>query len=224
MRLTVAADTPTSAAICLPVWRCRRKTSTAAHVAGGVWLGNERGLEERSRNPSTPSARNRSTHLATVFAVVLNRTAAAAFVRPSSITLRTIASRPFGVRGAFLWVSIRFSPRNLKLQQPQLPRSGPNGQPPESSHLGAVGRRFRQRENRILRPDIRRPHHRNMFAGILHHDRGRALVLAGKRRAGRIEFYAVALDRAARRDVDVEDRKSTRLNSSHRCISYAVFC
>src|SRR5205807_10621212 len=135
MRLTVAADTPTSAAICLPVWRCRRKTSTAAHVAGGVWLGNERGLEERSRNPSTPSARNRSTHLATVFAVVLNRTAATAFVRPSSITLRTIASRPFGVRGAFLWVSIRFSPRNLKLQQPQLPRSGPNGQPPESSHL-----------------------------------------------------------------------------------------
>src|SRR2546423_2166264 len=135
MRLTVAADTPTSAAICLPVWRCRRKTSTAAHVAGGVWLGNERGLEERSRNPSTPSARNRSTHLATVFAVVLNRTAATAFVRPSSITLRTIASRPFGVRGAFLWVSIRFSLGTLKLQQPQLPRSGPNGQPPESSHL-----------------------------------------------------------------------------------------
>src|SRR5437762_10595185 len=25
-------------------------------------------------------------------------------------------------------------------------------------------------------------------------------------------------------DGDVEDRKSTRLNSSHRCISYAVFC
>src|SRR5437763_4229940 len=25
-------------------------------------------------------------------------------------------------------------------------------------------------------------------------------------------------------DVVVEDRKSTRLNSSHRCISYAVFC
>src|SRR5437762_3655864 len=23
---------------------------------------------------------------------------------------------------------------------------------------------------------------------------------------------------------DVQDRKSTRLNSSHRCISYAVFC
>src|SRR5437879_8097604 len=27
-----------------------------------------------------------------------------------------------------------------------------------------------------------------------------------------------------REPVDVLDRKSTRLNSSHRCISYAVFC
>src|SRR5437764_2224044 len=26
------------------------------------------------------------------------------------------------------------------------------------------------------------------------------------------------------RPVDLQDRKSTRLNSSHRCISYAVFC
>src|SRR5437762_3896033 len=25
-------------------------------------------------------------------------------------------------------------------------------------------------------------------------------------------------------NIDVKDRKSTRLNSSHRCISYAVFC
>src|SRR5437764_3006826 len=30
-------------------------------------------------------------------------------------------------------------------------------------------------------------------------------------------------DRSAR-DVSSQDRKSTRLNSSHRCISYAVFC
>src|SRR6266849_506420 len=86
MRLTVAGDTPASAAICLPVWRCRRKASTTAHVAGAVWLGNERGLEERSRKPSTPPARNRSTHLATVFAVVLNWRAAAALLNPPSIT------------------------------------------------------------------------------------------------------------------------------------------
>src|SRR3712207_8124475 len=31
-------------------------------------------------------------------------------------------------------------------------------------------------------------------------------------------------DRAGARGVDVEDRKSTRLNSSHANISYAVFC
>lgn len=79
MRLTLAGEIPTSAAICLPVWRCRRKASTAAPVAGWVWLGNERGLEERSRNPLTPSAPKRLTHLATVFAETLNFSAAAAW-------------------------------------------------------------------------------------------------------------------------------------------------
>jgi hypothetical protein len=34
-------DTLTSVAICLPVWRSRRNASTAAHVVGGVWLGDE---------------------------------------------------------------------------------------------------------------------------------------------------------------------------------------
>src|SRR6266436_4479812 len=136
MRLTVAGDTPTLAAICLPVWRCRRNASIAEYVAGAVWLGKEWGREERSRNPSTPSARKRLTHLATVLAVVLKWRAAAALFRPPSTTLRTIASRPFGVRGAFLWVFIRSSGDWLKLRQLQLPRSGPDGQPPESSHLG----------------------------------------------------------------------------------------
>src|SRR5437762_6850982 len=32
------------------------------------------------------------------------------------------------------------------------------------------------------------------------------------------------LELVERREVGVQDRKSTRLNSSHRCISYAVFC
>jgi hypothetical protein len=116
MRLTVAGDTPTSAAICLPVWRSRRNVSTAALVAGGVWLGNEWGLEERSRNPLTPSARNRSTYFATVFDVVLNWRAAAAVLNPSLITLRTMASRPLGVRGAFLWLFIWSLRGTLKLR------------------------------------------------------------------------------------------------------------
>src|SRR5437879_10334209 len=33
-----------------------------------------------------------------------------------------------------------------------------------------------------------------------------------------------AMDRVVGLEMGAEDRKSTRLNSSHRCISYAVFC
>jgi hypothetical protein len=85
-------------------------------VAGGVWLGDEWGLEERSRNPATPSARNRLTHLATVFGEVLNSSAAAAWVNPPWTTLRTIASRPLGVKGAFLWTFIWSLLGTLKLR------------------------------------------------------------------------------------------------------------
>src|SRR5262249_16681672 len=44
--------------------------------------GDERGLEGRSRKPSAPCALKRSTHLVTVFGVVLNGHAAAVFVSP----------------------------------------------------------------------------------------------------------------------------------------------
>ena len=52
--------------------RWRRKLSAASQVASGIWLGDERGFEDRSCKPSTPSARKRSIHLPTVFMVVLN--------------------------------------------------------------------------------------------------------------------------------------------------------
>jgi hypothetical protein len=55
-------------------------------------------------------------HLATVFGVVLNCRAAAASLKPPSVTLRTIASRPFGVRGAFLWLFIWSFRGTLKLR------------------------------------------------------------------------------------------------------------
>jgi len=54
----------------------------ASQVEAGLLLGNERGLEERSSNPSTPCARKRLTHLATVLALVLNFRAAAALLSP----------------------------------------------------------------------------------------------------------------------------------------------
>jgi hypothetical protein len=78
MRLTVAGDRPVSAAIAAWVRRWRRKASTASQVATAVWLGDERGREERSSKPATPLARNRPTHLPTVLAEVLKRRAASA--------------------------------------------------------------------------------------------------------------------------------------------------
>lgn len=72
-RETVASETPASAASAAPMTRRRRKASMAATVAGEVWLGEKRGREERSRNPSTPRALKRATHLPTVLLVVLKR-------------------------------------------------------------------------------------------------------------------------------------------------------
>src|SRR5437762_8862656 len=45
-----------------------------------------------------------------------------------------------------------------------------------------------------------------------------------ERPAARIVLEELAHEPARRALDEAEDRKSTRLNSSHRCISYAVFC
>src|SRR5437764_4648684 len=42
--------------------------------------------------------------------------------------------------------------------------------------------------------------------------------------AERDDGHAVGQSRSAETKASAADRKSTRLNSSHRCISYAVFC
>src|SRR5947208_12030718 len=62
---------------------------------------------------------------------------------------------------------------------------------------------------------------RDLVPGVLHDDLERAL-------AG-LDQVAVLEDHAVRDPLPVElgpvrDRKSTRLNSSHQIISYAVFC
>jgi hypothetical protein len=64
--------------------------------------------------------------------VVLNCFAAAAFDRPKSTRARTIASRPFGVRGHSCGCPFG-SPRIAGVWRLQSSRSGPNGQPPERS-------------------------------------------------------------------------------------------
>ena len=76
-----------------------------------------------------------ATHLPTVLPVTPMAVATAVGAWPSASTRRTSSARLCGVRRAFLWMFIR-SPVDTEASQPQLPRSGPDGQPIESSHLG----------------------------------------------------------------------------------------
>src|SRR5437879_11448134 len=50
---------------------------------------------------------------------------------------------------------------------------------------------------------------------------GRKIPFVGSREAGGISSVR---EIPQHRRIQITDRKSTRLNSSHRCISYAVFC
>src|SRR5437763_10679215 len=59
-----------------------------------------------------------------------------------------------------------------------------------------------------------------LFRSCLQH---REIFLHMARRMGIGQPHDV-LDRRAVGQPKAQDRKSTRLNSSHRCISYAVFC
>src|ERR1017187_6639228 len=64
-----------------------------------------------------------------------------------------------------------------------------------------------------------------VFAGMILVGAGNGYRLFAKLRA--FQHSGLVLRRLAELEVGdpkVEDRKSTRLNSSHRCISYAVFC
>src|SRR2546422_3690172 len=52
----------------------------------------------------------------------------------------------------------------------------------------------------------------------------RSLFLDNKIRRGRVGYEVITPLKLARSSLHVLDRKSTRLNSSHGYISYAVFC
>jgi hypothetical protein len=86
-------------------YKVDRLTRSLADFAKLVELFDAQGVSFVSVTLSAEA----SDPFATVFGVVLNRRAAAVLLSPPSTALRTIASRPFGVRDAFLWVSIRFS-------------------------------------------------------------------------------------------------------------------
>src|SRR6266480_3108685 len=68
-----------------------------------------------------------------------------------------------------------------------------------------------ERQNGVGRLDGARPRDIGAAGDVLRHHRERALVLPGELAARRIELHAVALQRAARRDVGVERRLAQRL-------------
>src|SRR5438874_4481290 len=138
MRLTVAGDTSTSAAICLPVWRCRRNVSTALHVVGGVWLGDEWGsgraimqpLHTFCAEPLDPFGDGLRRRVELVGRVGL---AQPTLDHASHHRLST-----FGRQRRILVDVHLVSPWNTEASQPQLPRFRPDGQPPERPQLGAA--------------------------------------------------------------------------------------
>src|SRR6266446_3819704 len=79
------------------------------------------------------------------------------------------------------------------------------------SKSGREGVALGERQHRVARLDGARPRDMGAAGDVLRHHRERALVLAGELRAGRIELHAVALQRAARRDVGVERGLAQRL-------------
>ena len=112
----------TSAAICSPVQRCRRKASTAAAVAGAVGLGIELGRDERSCKPSNSLGPETLTHLATVFGVMAAQplvwTGRRSRRAPSSLDLWASKAHPCGYPFG--------SPRITEVWRHQRSRSGPN--------------------------------------------------------------------------------------------------
>jgi hypothetical protein len=118
--------------MCSPVRRWRRsatiRSTTARSVAFGLCLGRD----ERSPMPARPSALQCSTHRFTTFAVTANFNAAWAWETPPSMTRkRHLLSTERHETGVLMGPS-----DESEAWQLQSPRSGPNGRPPENSHLG----------------------------------------------------------------------------------------
>jgi hypothetical protein len=83
----------------------------------GVGWRSRCGRELRSSSPARPSTLYRASHLRTVRGKTPTANAAAFGACPLS-TWRTIRSRPFGVRRAFLWMSIRSLGEITEASQP----------------------------------------------------------------------------------------------------------
>src|ERR1700719_1436769 len=133
-RLTVAGETPVSRAIALPVRRWSRNAPIRAMTAFGG--GGVSRLRPRDPGPQTGDAFDGITRHpfadgartdACGSSGGLRRLSACHLHDDSLSTNRRQAGIVVDVHPVLLW--------NTEASQPQLPRSGPDGQPMESSHL-----------------------------------------------------------------------------------------
>ena len=87
----------------------------AAHVAGGVWLGDEWGFDERSCKPSTLWARKQATHLPR------RRPEKARDRRHAEPGVHNRTHHRFSTFGGQqrILVAVHSVPESLKLRQPQ---------------------------------------------------------------------------------------------------------
>ena len=138
MRLTVAGETPVSLAICLPVKRWRRRALDLLDLAVRGWPVQavrprgairqaRRRLRPRSARPTCSPSWRHAEGRGHRLAAPGPRPAPAA---PARLDYAASGGHSYGRSSGPPWIT--------EASQPQLPRSGPDGQPIESSQLDVV--------------------------------------------------------------------------------------
>jgi hypothetical protein len=115
-RATVERARCSTAAIFAAVIRFERRSSRAiCPFSSCSRVGERCSRELRSANPSSPSSRNRRSHLYTVRVLIPAALAVASTDHPSSSTRFTSIARPAAQVRAQGWMFIRFFPRGWVL-------------------------------------------------------------------------------------------------------------
>jgi hypothetical protein len=104
---TVESAMSSVSAISGPVIRNRRSAAMQPILVSSVRLATERGADDRSSNPSSPSARHRASHLPAVRSLIPAASDAAWTVQLPLSIRSTSNLRPFGLSRALAWIFIR---------------------------------------------------------------------------------------------------------------------
>ena len=127
---------------CAPGCALATQTLDGSAVARGIWLGNERGFEERSRKPTRPSSVEARDPFGDGLRCGVEAACGCGLAQAVVHNGADHVLSTFG-REARIVVGVHSVPRRIvEVWQHQRSRSGPNGQPPESSQLAMQLIRF----------------------------------------------------------------------------------